>query len=238
MKRLQLLSFEIGRTCNLAAAHPWCPVNVATRHSGPDGILDGEILAFAESAKGAGFGGLVAFHYYNEPMLQLPRVVGLAVALREMLGLYCGLWTNGELIDPAALEWVNAFDKVWITDHNPARKGFYQSLVLKFPGTVHRKSGGHDDRLAVAAAPGRKPRPCWRPTITEMIVDNAGDVHLCCTDWPGETKIGNIRQQLHDGILSRWQEAAAGASAGTLPVCGKCRGLRRSAFVGDPAHRI
>ena len=238
MDRLQLLSFEIGRTCNLAAVHPWCPVNAPGRYLSDRAIADGEILAWAESCKAAGFAGLVCFHYYNEPMVQLPRVVGLAVALRELLGLRAGLWTNGELIDPTRLDWVAAFDKVWITDHNPARRALYQSLVLQFPGTVHLKSGGHDSRLQIGQGRQRVPRPCYRPTCTEMIVDNEGRLHLCCTDWPGETQIGNVLHDLHADLLIRWRAVAEAARGGALPVCAKCQGLARSAYVGNQDHKI
>lgn len=243
MNRLQLLSFEIGRTCNLAALHPWCPVNDPSRHSvnGCNGLqmplTDGEILDFAKFAQLRGFAGLVAWHYYNEPMIHLDRILALGCQLREV-GLRMGLWTNGTLIREDDLAWIERFDSVWITDHDRERRALYQRLVNKFPGRVHLKCGGHDDRLTVYSTPAKRCMPCWRPTVTEMIVDYVGDLHLCCTDWRGECQIGNVRRDNHAELLDRWGRMAVAASVGALPVCAQCQALKRNARIPSASHRL
>jgi hypothetical protein len=59
---------------------------------------------------------------------------------------------------------------------------------------------------------------CVRPQV-ELIFDNYGEAHLCCQDWRGEIKIGNmwnddfdkmlsIRKALMDNVCGRYMKAA------------------------------
>lgn len=245
LEGLQLLSFEIGRVCNLAGAHRYCPVNHDDRHrqgkggEALPGLTDDEIIDFARVCLGAGFQGLVAWHYYNEPMLSLPRILRLGLRLRDVGLGAMAIWTNGELIDREDLGWLDAFAKVYITDHNPSRRALYQSLVVGYPGRVHLKPGGHDCRADVYAAdPLTVARPCYRPQTTELVVDYVGDLHLCCTDWRAECWIGNVRDDREEDLLERWGTACAMAEAGQLEICKKCQAMRRHVAIHSPTHRL
>lgn len=243
MNCLQLLSFEIGRVCNLAAPHPWCPANEHSRHSvtGCNGLVQGladcDILDFAKSCKARGFAGLVAWHYYNEPMMHLDRILALGCQLRE-IGLSMGLWTNGTLIREDDLEWIEHFELVWITDHSPERREIYRRMIERFPGRVFLRPGGHDDRKLIYENRAQRCLPCWRPAVLEMIVDFVGDLHLCCADWRGECSIGNIRRDNHGEILDRWERSAAAAAAGELTICAKCQALAKSPAMHDEEFRL
>ena len=238
LSNLQLLSFEIGRTCNLAALHPWCPVNDSSRHSvnGCNGLQmplnDAEIIYFAKFAQLRGFKGLVAWHYYNEPMIHMERILSIGRQLQEV-GLRMGLWTNGTLIREDDLGWIDRFEIVWITDHDPERREIYRRLATKFPGKILMRSGNHDDRISVYSKPEKGCSPCWRPTILEMIVDYVGDLHLCCADWRGECQIGNVRRDNAAELIDRWGRMAVAASVGALPICEKCQSLEKSPSMAD-----
>jgi hypothetical protein len=234
----QLLSFEIGKGCNLAAAHKYCPVN--KRDQFPKGgapLTDEVILAFCQACKDEGFKGRVAYHFYCEPTLYLDRVLCLTEKVKE-LALGSVLWTNGILIeDPAP--WVEKFEKVYITDHNPARRDLYQSWVIRWEGRVHIKPGGNDSRENLYATPARKrAKPCFRPMVGEIPVDNNGWVHLCCTDWAGKTRIGNIMCEDHDLLLLNWKHYVNLASSGSLLLCQQCQSMPRNSMLPTKENRF
>ena len=235
MQRLQLLSFEIGRTCNLAADHPWCPVNFMARPEGE--ISDVDILVFAGACQTHGFRGLIAWHYYNEPMLEFSRVIRLSDSLRE-IGLPSGLWTNGSLIDPDDLSWVQHFSRIWITLHDPERREIYRKVEEAAPGRVTIVPGDHDSRLQAYSAGEISCPDCWRPLHLELIIDNGGEAHICCADWKAESWIGNIRKDHADMIYFRWKAAAIKASCGLMPVCRRCARLEKSPALLDKEFRL
>lgn len=247
LDRLQLLSIELGAACNLAGAHPYCPTNQPERFARADArgvgpLPDDAAAAFVLAARARGFDGLVAFHYYNEPMLQLPR----ALALMDRIGRAApdqafALWTNGTLLDPDDAAWIPRFARVFITGHDPQRIPIYRALEARYPGVVSVRPGGHDQRGMVYGTTPGAPRPCWRPTVVELPVDARGEVHLCCVDWRADEPLGNIQTDPHDAVLDAWTSAAARvARAGNdCPlVCRRCAALRRSPLARRPEYQL
>jgi sulfatase maturation enzyme AslB (radical SAM superfamily) len=238
LSKLQLLSLETGPACNLATAHPWCPVNRPERHGGGEPATDEQMIAFLAAAVGRGFCGLVSFHYYNEPLLYLERCLRLAGEAKT-LGLGAAIWTNGALLDDLADGWIGAFRRVFVTDHDPARRAWLEAFRDRHEPIVAIKPGGHDCRADVySARPALRARPCWRPVVTELPVDCFGSVHLCCVDWRGEQRIGDIRAEDHDEIIDRWIAAAADAARGELEICRKCQGLPRCPIIPTQEKRL
>lgn len=247
LSKLQLLSFEIGRDCNLAAAHPWCPINRPERKQKPTQapMSDDQIVAFAQACVVNGFAGMIAFHYYNEPLLSLPRIRALAPRLPRPLVL----WTNGKLIEGGQIiengkiteiaSWIDLFAKVYITDHDPKNRDFYQSLVLKYEGKVHLKPGGHDDRSQVYAQKrGPRAHPCYRPMVTELPIDHYGTAHLCCVDWDAKTGIGNIQTDPHEEVIAAFCRQANAAAVGQVYVCLQCQALKRCPIIPKAECRL
>lgn len=241
LSRLQLLTFEVGQTCNLAELHPWCPVNRPERRQpmARAPMSDDQIVAFAQACAGNGFQGRIAFHYYNEPLLSLTRILELQPRLPRPLAL----WTNGELIDsnriPRIEEWVEKFEKIYITDHNPARRAFYQSLVVKYGGRVHLKPGGHDERTRVYDQKRlARAHPCYRPMVTELPVDFYGTVHLCCVDWDAKTGIGSIMTDPHQDVIAAFCRQARAAAESNVFVCLQCQALKRCPIIPTPECKL
>lgn len=243
IKDLQLLSFEVCRECTLAKRHTWCPTNAPSRfpQAHDEGAGESDILRFAEACHTRGFRGLVCYHYYNEPMLALPFVLRLAAKLRARPGLGSGLWTNGTLIDAADLDWLAFFDRVWITEHkehSAERLDMLLRLATANPDKIRLVHGEHDDRLTVYQPPtGTKAGPCWRPAHLELPIDFYGNVHLCCGDWAGAVKLGNITRDDAAGILDRFEAAGEVAAAGELEMCRRCHEVSRSPALDDEGYR-
>lgn len=214
MKILQLISFEVVSRCDKTALHPWCPTNRPERYADSDGVpaTNDDFLFFLDAAIAEGFRGMVGFHYYCEPTLDLPRCRELAAAVHAR-GLRTLLWTNS---DPARLE-PGTFDEIRATD--------YSSPNL----TLNGKPFDHDDRIGIYDVLPVGHRPCYRPSRLEMPINFYGDVRLCCGDWAGQVKIGNIRDRENISQLFRkWEEAGKACASTGLPICRQCRGLAKT----------
>jgi hypothetical protein len=204
MKYTQFLVLEIGATCNLAAEHSQCPahrrhdpVSAATAPLTP--LTDDMIVHLATTAYwDHGFRGLVAFHFYNEPMVEADRMFSVMGRIRgrvpESRFL---LWTNGSIRpnDPRT----GMFEQIHCTDYNNLEEILrpyfeqFQPRVLsifrpQFDGRVTHPTGMlHHTR-------------CLRPLI-ELCIDHYGTAHLCCQDWRGDIPLGNVWTDGLAGVL-------------------------------------
>jgi hypothetical protein len=226
MKNLQLISFEVTDKCNMSHAHPWCPSNRESRYTRVGGFpaTDEQFISFLNAAMSEGFAGLVGFHYYCEPTLDIERCKRLAHEIHD-LGLRTLLWTN----DPTQKPDGN-FDEVNATDYSDP-----QNLSL------NNKPFEHDDRLNIYGAEPIEAEnylPCYRPAILEMPIDFYGEVHLCCGDWGAEVDIGNIRTDNHLHIISHWRAAGKLAKSFGFELCHRCRGLARSPALDSKEYKL
>jgi hypothetical protein len=194
--------------------HPWCPSNRPERYADSDGIpaSNEDFLAFLDAAIAEGFRGLVGFHYYCEPTLDMPRCKLLSAAVHAR-GLRTLLWTNS---DPARLD-PGMFDEIQASD--------YSNENIRLNG----KPIEPDDRIGIYDSPPADHQPCYRPSRLEMPINFYGDVRLCCGDWAGTVRIGNIKDRENFPLLFlRWESAGKACSASGLPICRKCRGLAKT----------
>lgn len=187
MDRTSILSIEICRECNLAGEHSKCPIR-EDRHPNKDReIGDETILRVVSDAYALGFRGFVAWHYYNEPMMAIGRVTNLIkrIRVRHPKARFL-LWTNGTLLTRENAPVLLQFDKVYITNYSGRdfefTKDFCPDVTIEFRGFDERR----DDERIVADG-----KCCLKP-YNELVVDNFGEVRLCCSDWRGHVRIGNV----------------------------------------------
>jgi hypothetical protein len=239
LSALQLISFEVGSQCDLAKAHPYCPVN--HRKPGAEPFTDDQAISFAKECRDWGFCGEVAYHYYSEPLLYQARMLGLAKRMKEEVGLNSLLWTNGTNLTDSVVEiLIQYFQRIMITLHDSKQQNKFQKWVMQYEGKVHVKPGGHDDRgkIYTQQINGRRMKPCYRPTEGEMPIDYWGKVHLCCMDWDGQTEIGNIALDYHPNIIRNWVRHSQLATTATLFICRKCQNLGRSSYMPTTGHKF
>lgn len=197
MKTIQLLSIEAGAECNLSGMHKQCPSAIRSRSGKP--MTDDLMVEIAASAYlEFGFGGLVGWHYYNEPTLQLNRIFGLMERIRTFVpSSRFILWTNGAVAsaDPR-MSW---FEQARITNYC----GDEELLRARFSciKNVEVFNARFDNRLTSPVGKISH-EPCLRPFV-EIPVDNFGVAHLCCQDWPGEIKLGDFWSNTWADILAR-----------------------------------
>lgn len=202
MKYLQFLSFEISWRCNLADLHQdKCPVK-STRQLYAQPLADYQIISVAKDAYEIhGFDGLIAFHFYNEPLLEWERIKYLMHEISEKTGRkknYC-LWTNGELLKKSMLPFLGMMGKIVISnyfnkDYEWVRQSGCEDVQI-IPGIL-------DDRMQITGLNKGK-SPCTR-IFNELIIDYYGYAHPCCIDYSGQIGLGNVQQDGFDEVVDRW----------------------------------
>jgi radical SAM protein with 4Fe4S-binding SPASM domain len=188
IKLTQLLAFEIGPDCNLTERHiDKCPVSRMDRTGRP--LTDDLIVKTVKDAYKLGFKGLVSWNFYNEPMLYCYRVFSLMEQIREIIPQSrFMLWTNGTILvkDPR----FNMFESTYVSNYN---KLTFEELSEYFTGLKINWAENPDDTLdnRLEHYTEHNRINCLMP-FDSFTIDYTGNVHICCHDWRGEIKIGNV----------------------------------------------
>ncbi len=190
MNIIRYLSFEINRDCNNSIIHKGkCPISHPERYKYSSSSLvlkDSDILGFWRRSRKIGFRGIVLWHMYNEPVIELSRVRYLMKTMKmEDSNQPFQLTTSipGEYPD---------FDIVKISDYEGG-------LQL-------------DNRIETIEGEGKpyqdmpKRGWCGRGKGWEIPIDNFGNWCLCCGDWRCEESVGSICNMDWDILYKRWNE--------------------------------
>jgi len=215
----QFLCFEVGSKCNLDEQHKGrCPSADVDRYGNMDvanTLDDDTIVECVKYAYANGFTGEIGWHYYNEPLLQWGRIRSLIGRIRlDVPQSRFILWTNGTQIgtsvDPAEL---HVFEDVWVSNYfNQDWKRIFADVPVK----LHVLDGKLDGRKTLLAIPTGS--PCMRP-FNEIVVDNHGNMHLCCADWKGDAGIGNVLTDGLEACLEKFFQTRADAAASPMRSC-------------------
>lgn len=197
LKYTQMMNFEIGDKCNLTGIHSKCPSNVVRQ--GKE-LTDEVILSLVnEVYTKYGFRGFLAWHYYNEPMLQANRIFNLMEQIRkEFPESRFLLWTNCTILPKDNR--IKFFEKAFCTDY--LNVGYSKLLEYFKEGCDVWYKGKDtllDGRLVTSLGEVSFVR-CLRPFV-DLIIDNYGTVPLCCFDWQNTVKVGNIWENSLEEIL-------------------------------------
>jgi hypothetical protein len=189
MKKTSILSFEVCNCCNLKNDHPMCPINEDHHPDKTRAMDDDTIVRTAGIAYTLGFAGYIAFHYYNEPLMASARCINLIKRIRgENPKAKFLLWTNGRLIprDGGAIM-LSHFDKIYVTNYDGADYSFLNTVCMDVTiATPNMDARRHDDELNDDGL------FCLRP-FNEIVIDYFGGMRLCCIDWRGHVRIGNVQ---------------------------------------------
>lgn len=221
----QFFIVELGSHCNLGKIHDKCPTSKRIKK---DTNLDDEkiIQLVTEAYTELGFKGYVGFHYYNEPMLQWERMLGLIAKIRENIPTSrFVLWTNGTvLIDDKRFDDI---EFVVVTNYANKPHEVY-SKIYRNELLVIKEN--FDNRIAYEGYGNSS--PCTR-TFIEFIVDCWGDVRMCCQDWEGRIIIGNVYDKPLKELVEKKLElslAIARRISSNNEVCFNCNG--RASYSG------
>jgi hypothetical protein len=105
------------------------------------------------------------------------------------------------------------------------------SLISPIEGAAGFKTVP-DERIQIydvhpTSRPDYRPSPgCQRPSISDFPITYYGEVRMCCADYRGTVKIGNIMRDDHDKLIDRFIQVADQAAAGTNhEICRNCAQL-------------
>ncbi|HUC85341.1 MAG TPA: glycosyltransferase, partial [Candidatus Acidoferrales bacterium] len=169
-----------------------------------DKIIELAVKAYEQNH----FQGLVGWHFYNEPMLQINRILSLMERIRARVpAARFLLWSNGTIPcnDPRMTMFSLANVSDYFNNEPLLRKRFNALKNLNIGSRVF------DDRLTSPMGAASKKR-CLRPLV-EIPVDGFGNVHLCCQDWKNEIPMGNVWS-------TSWEEILANRRAIMGKICG------------------
>lgn len=190
LSKTNIMTFEIGNKCNLSKFHFQCPINIR-KYKKMKQILTPDIITnIISEASYLNFNGFIAFHFYNEPLLEKEKI--LDIILRRPNQKYL-LWTNGLLLDRTIKnnKFINLFSKVIITCYFENQKPFFYNMQKAYPQIHLIERYELDDRLQSYYRNHTNIWGCKKP-LFELPIDYYGNVILCCYDWNNSYEIGNV----------------------------------------------
>lgn len=205
----QILEFELGSKCNLGPIHKECPNMAPDRYGTLDTsreLDDDTIISIAVRAyQELGFNGMVGWIYYNEPLMQKERMFRLMEAIKSQAPkARFILWTNGYFIEEDC-ERYSQFTQIVISGYDERSEQGLKRLQAKgIQSEIRYFQDATLDNRMVSIQPLSKSAPCLRPFV-EFIVDNHGNVHLCCYDYQGKASPGNVFTEDIGDIARRWR---------------------------------
>jgi radical SAM protein with 4Fe4S-binding SPASM domain len=188
----QILSFEIGKDCNMSKIHDKCPNSkmIRTEQSLTDEII---VNAVVDAYENLGFEGYISWSFYNEPMLHYERMFNLMERIRsKVLKSRFLLWTNGTvLVEDSRMK---LFERIYVTNYNsvPMEKlrTYFGANVISIASRRDEKGiPTLDDRLNHYGEANKN--GCTLP-FDNLVISYTGEAYICCTDWQNEVKLGNI----------------------------------------------
>jgi hypothetical protein len=229
MKYLQLLTHEIGTSCNLIHKHQGkCPITIPERYDAVDthhALTDDEIVSNILTAYSHGFRGMTSWHSYCEPLLYLDRIEKIVAKVNEHIPQQHLLWTNGTLIEKIDPQRLKIFSKIIISNYQKKNWDFLKGIVPDL-----KILRGHlDDRVTKK----RKTRKRCLRLFTEMIIDYYGNYRICCGDFMGTSLSLNTIKDGFDTIIHKHQELRSLISIEPQPynvpnICKTCSILGRT----------
>lgn len=215
-----------NRTCSFCFNHPRFPPRER-------GLMAPEMFQHIVAELAAmNFGGRLSLHFYGEPLLdrRLPEWVR---ALREKLPrAYLHLSTNGDLLtEELFLTLVRSgMEMFCITNYDDEDNPRLTRLRERYPfhAELRRIQDTQlTDRAGMIFARGRElKRPCLRPA-SQLVINWRGEVLLCCHDFYGQYKMGQVGEQSLKDIwqgeqFSRCRRLLAQGERSLLSLCRHC----------------
>lgn len=215
---------ETHTVCNRGCHY--CPVSTDRRAKAE--ITAGDWALFLRRLREYRWRGLVGLLRFNEPLLD-KQIVKRVRQLKEQ-GCKPLLYSNGDLLtDALANELVEAgLFRCYLTNHPPEKPGWVERIrdivawypkefILK-PAVIPEPIGG----LNIGLHPYSD---CTLPSWA-LCFDHALNGILCCHDYRGEHRFGNLRRasigEVWNNPRFRAQRQQLRAGKPTLPICRDC----------------
>lgn len=239
---VKIIMIETMSVCNLRCEY--CPNSLTERSSLKNNkkLDEKYFYKLIDELSRINYKGCICPSSYNEPLLD-ERLVSLITYVSEKLpSARIMLYTNGELLDEKRYEeLVNAgVDQFVITNHTGIENKQVEKIIEnkknsdKTVITYHRHGlASYSNRGGSIKKFRQKIRIkrfiyCSNP-LTMVTIDYNGDVLMCCDDYYGEVKFGNIK---NDNLVDIWtkpdyQKVRRNIirELSKIPICQRCRSI-------------
>lgn len=228
LKYTNRVSIELSNMCNYASIHKKCPLSKEKEHITLSYDL---VIKIFESLKKYKFDGMIAFHTYNEPLID-PR---LFLFIKEAKH-YCpnsdiyiltnGYYLNQNIADELIKMGVTFLE---VTAYTTEEFNRLKSIDVKTSYKIYE--GNLDDRLNLYEESDKCicNNPCYAP-LNEIIIKSNGNINLCCLEWKQKHCFGNIHTDklediiLNSNILDVYKNLSKGNRE--LDICKNCSWIR------------
>jgi len=194
------IMFELSNICNYSMIHLKCPINLM--RDNPT-ILPSKIFyGCIDSLKKHEFKGEIAFHNYNEPLID-PRLfkfieyIKKALPKNEIYICTNGFYLTQTMADELVEAGVTAFH---VSVYFQKELKRFSKINFKVPFKL-TPTDLLDNIISIYNGKELNlNKPCSAP-FDEVIISRDGDVSLCCLDWKRVYTFGNLKDQALDQIV-------------------------------------
>lgn len=225
---------EVSAYCNRKC--PWCPQSTSPRTDKTAKMSLDTFDKIIVELSSVGYTGKVAFHFFNEPLLD-DRLEDLVARARKLLPkshLY--IHTNGDHLTIERLRSLRAagLDGMFTNQYGGEVQPHIQAIldartedektVMKIRMFKKRhiySRGGLVETVRQVPTSAR----CRR--IRQMCINYLGDVVLCCNDYLGQVSVGNVKDKgvielYNDPLLRHYRDELRHGRRAGLKLCDKC----------------
>lgn len=227
LKYTNRVSFELSNLCNYAGIHPKCPLHQVSK---PVILPAGIVYDVTDTLAEYNFKGTIAFHTYNEPLIDPRLFMFIKYARHACPGSHIYICTNGYYFNEMlAQEMTEAgVSEIHISAYSQSE--FDRLSSIKPAITYNVEMMKLDARLDLYdREENSMGEPCFAP-LNEIIIGREGVISLCCLDWRRDYSFGDLHTQSFKDVLKTGELHAVyeRLSRGDrfLPACRRCGWVR------------
>lgn len=220
------VSFELSNRCNMSHLHLKCPAH--KRRENPTKNLPSHIIfKVMKELSTINFNGRIAFHQYNEPLID-PRLFWILEKVKHLCpNAKTMIWSNGLSLDQSLLddlENIGLFNLI-LTAYTKEDGKRFRDLKSKSVKIDIFNEGWASILDIYDREPKAYSSPCFAP-LTDLIINKNGKIGLCCRDWDGRYTLGDLNTKtlaeiFETGeILNLYNELSTGKRR--LDICNRC----------------
>jgi len=224
------VTFELSNLCNYADIHKKCPLNLETKQH----ILSTKIVyETIDCLSEFDFKGYVAFHRYNEPLIdsRLLDFIGYARKKCPQTDIY--ILTNGYNLTQKFLDTLVSFGVTLLEVTAYTVEEFERLSLLETNIPFRIVTSRFDNRLTIYEYVNQDNSliPCFCP-LNDLIITRNGDLGLCHFDWKSQYSFGNLENQslkeliINSDILNTFNDLSKGIRK--YELCKNCKSATRS----------
>ncbi|MDR2210645.1 MAG: SPASM domain-containing protein [Spirochaetaceae bacterium] len=198
-RHISRISIELSNLCNYAHRHKKCPVSWYTEKK----ILSSEIFfKVVNELAGYGFCGELAFHRYNEPMLDKRLYDFIGYVNKKLPRAKIFILTNGSFLNQETLQKLEQH-KIWLITVSSYDFKEHERLSKLQTAIPYRVYFSHlDDREDIySRRPINSGDPCYA-TLRDITVNCCGDLSICCLDWRNDYTFGSLKDHSLKELLN------------------------------------